>query len=256
MKSKHVYNFLALATVVSLVFFAGSALGQPAEQSARETIEKALSQKDVFQFTDVRLGDFVSMLREKYNVNVLIDKHALKEKEIDPQSPVSLDLKDVSVRSALELALRPLGLSWTVYCEAIVISTPGAISNMQCTRIYDVTDLAITDGEQGNADQELGSLIELFTTTVAPETWDFAGGRGAIQLVSAGPARLLVVSQDYRVHREVEVLLSDLHAAVKRHSASNKPKVEQPAQGPRGDKPMPATEGERPRLRAIEPDRS
>jgi hypothetical protein len=264
MNRKHVSYFLALATVVWFGVFSGPALGQPAEQSAREAIEKALSQKDAFEFADVRLGNFVSVLREKYGMNVVIDQRALKEKEIDPESPVSLELKDVSVRSALELAIRPLGLSWTIYCEAIVISTPGAIQGMQFTKVYDVTDLAAVDGEQGKTGEDLESLVELFTSTVAPESWDAAGGRGTMQLVSAGAARLLVVSQDYRVQRQVERLLSELHAAVKQHAPAKGSRGEGPGPGARGEGPGPGARGEgpgpgargeRPGMRVIEPDR-
>ncbi len=146
MNRKQVAYILALLTIVWFGVFTASAHGQPAEQSAQQDIEKALSQKDAFKFADVSLSGFVSMLREKYGMNVVIDYRALREKEIDPDSPVSIKLKNVTVRSALELAIRPLGLSWTIYCEAIVISTPAAIQGMQFTKVYDITDLA-TDSD-------------------------------------------------------------------------------------------------------------
>ena len=82
-------------------------------------------------------------------MNVVIDYRALSEKEIGTDSPVSIKLKDVTVRSALELAIRPLGLSWTIYCEAIVISTPAAIQNMQSTKVYDITEVATVSDGQG-----------------------------------------------------------------------------------------------------------
>jgi len=255
MNRKQVSYFLALLTIVWFGVFSASALGQPAERSAQQAIEKSLSQKDAFKFADVRLGDFVSVLSEKYGMNVVIDQRALKEKEIDPDSPVSIELKNVSVRSALELAIRPLGLSCAVYCEAIVISTPGAIQGMQFTKVYDITDLASTDGEQDKTWEDPESLVELFTSIVAPESWDAAGGRGTIQLITAGAARMLVVSQDYRVQRQVEGLLSELHAAVKQHAPIKGPRGEGPAPGARGEKPGPGARGERPGMRAIEPDR-
>ncbi|MGD0519559.1 MAG: hypothetical protein ABSA26_18655 [Thermoguttaceae bacterium] len=221
MNRKHVSYFLALATVVCFGVFSGSALCQPAERSAQQAIEKALSQKDAFKFTDVPLGDFVSVLREKYGMNVVIDQRALKEKEL----------------------------------EAIVISTPGAIQGMLFTKVYDITDLASSDGEQGKTWEDLGSLVELFTSTVAPESWDAAGGRGTIQLITAGTAKMLVVSQDYRVQRQVEGLLSELNAAVKQHAPTKGSRGEGPGPGARGEGPGPGARGEGPRLRAIEPDR-
>jgi hypothetical protein len=242
---KHVAYILALTTVVSFGVYAAAALAQPAEQSAPQNIENALSKKDSFEFADVSLSAFVSTLREKYDINVVIDYRALSEKEIGTDSPVSIKLKNVTVRSALELAIRPLGLNWTVYCESVVISTPGAIQNMQLTEVYDITDLAtVTDG-QGKSWEEPDAVADLITSSVAPESWNGMGGHGTIQLVSTGAARLLVVSQDYRLQQQVENLLSDLHAAVKRHAPPAKAnRGEGP--GPRGEAPGPRGESPRP----------
>ena len=243
MNRKHVAYILALLTVVSFGFFTAPARGQPADQSAQQDIEIALSQKDTFDFADLSLSSFVSMLRDKYGMNVVIDYRALSEKEIGADSPVSIKLKDVTVRSALELSIRPLGLSWTIYCEAVVISTPAAIQSMQSTKVYDITELATVSDGQGKTWEEPDALADLIISTVAPESWDGVGGRGTIQLVSTGAARLLVVSQDYRIQRQVERLLSDLHDAVKRHA---------PIKATRGEGP--ATRGE-PGPRMFEPDR-
>ncbi|MGA2796756.1 MAG: hypothetical protein ABSE63_04185 [Thermoguttaceae bacterium] len=237
MNRKHVAGILALSTVVWFGVFTAAAHGQPADQSAQQDIENALSQKDTFDFADVSLSSFVSTLRDKYGVNVVIDYRALGEKEIGADSPLSIKLKDVTVRSALELAIRPLGLSWTIYCEAIVISTPAAIQNMQFTKVYDITELATVSDGQGKTSEEPEALADLITSAVAPESWNGAGGRGTIQLVSTGPARLLVVSQDYRLQRQIERLLTELQAAVKRHA------------------PAKATRGEGPVMRPSAPDR-
>lgn len=150
---------------------------------------------------------------------------------------MSIKLKDVTLRSALELAIRPLGLSWTIYCETIVISTPAAIQGMQFTKVYDITELASVSDAQGKTWEEPDALADLITSTVAPESWDGRGGRGTIQLVSTGSARLLVVSQDYRIQRQVERLLSELHAAVKRHAPSRATRGEAPGMRPNEAQP-------------------
>jgi len=242
MNRKHVACILALSTIVWFGFFTAAAHGQPVEQSAQQDIENALSQKDAFDFADVSLSSFVSTLRDKYGVNVVIDYRALSEKEIGADSPVSIKLtKEVTVRSALELAIRPLGLSWTVYCESIVISTPAAIQSMQFTKVYDITELATVSDGQGKTWEEPDALADLITSTIAPESWTSAGGRGTIQLVSTGTARLLVVSQDYRTQRQIERLLSELQAAVKLHAP--------PPKATRSEAPVLRGEGPRPFLR-------
>jgi hypothetical protein len=157
-------------------------------------------------------------LREKYNVNVVIDYRALAEKAIDPESPVSVKLKDVAIRSALELAIRPLGLNWTIYCQALVISTPAGIQSMQFTKVYDITDLTTAADGQGNISSEPAALVDLITSSIAPDTWNVMGGKGSAQPVSAGAASLLVVTQDYRVQQRVDRFLAELQAAVKFHA--------------------------------------
>jgi hypothetical protein len=218
MNRKQIPFILALSTFVCFGIFIAAAHGQPAEQSTQQVIENALSQTDAFEFNDASLSAFVATLREKYGMNVVIDYRALSEKEIGTDSPVSIKLKDVTVRSALELAIRPLGLNWTIYCEAIVISTPAAIQNMQVTKVYDITEVATVSDGQGKTWDESDALVDTITSAIAPESWDGMGGRGTSQLVSSGTARLLVVTQEYRVQRQVERLLSDLQAAAKRHA--------------------------------------
>ena len=141
MNRKQFACFLAISAFVCLGVFTTSAFAQPAERSAERDLENVLSQKDTFELSDARLSGFVATLREKYGLNIVIDYRALMDKAIDAESPVSLKLRDVSLRSALELAIRPLGLNWTIYCEAIVISTPAGIQSMQSTKVYDITDL-------------------------------------------------------------------------------------------------------------------
>jgi hypothetical protein len=225
MHRKQIAFSSALATFVCFGLFAVAAFGQPADRAAEQEIESALLQKDTFDLTDFPLNAFIADLREKYGLNLVIDYRAIREKGIDAQSPISLKLRNVSVRSALELAIRPLGLNWTVYSEAIVVSTPAGIQEMQFTKVYDLTDLTSFSDSEGKTWDEPDALVDLITSNIAPETWDGMGGRGTIQLVSAGAAKVLVVTQDYRVQRHVDRLLAELQAAVKLHS---------PPKGPRG----------------------
>jgi hypothetical protein len=226
MTRKYTPYFSVFLALVWFGVFPGLALGQTPEQSAQQIIEENLAKKGSFEFTDTPLSNFVSLLREKYSMNVVIDYRALKDKNIGEDSPVTINLKNVTVRSALELAIRPLGLNWTIYCEALVISTPAAIQSMQFNRVYDITDLVMVAGEQGKTWEEPDTFIDLITSTASPESWENTGGHGTIQLVSTGAARLLVVSQDYRVQRQVADLLSELRNVAKQHASTSRQKTE------------------------------
>jgi hypothetical protein len=246
MNHNQVSRFLAILAAVCLGVFCDSAFSQSAERSSQPTLEKALSQKDTFRYSDVPLSDFISVLREKYSMNVVLDQRTLKEKDIDPDTKLSINLENVSVRSALELAIRPIGLSWTIYCEAVVVTTPAAIQGMQFTKVYDVTGLMPASSDQEKSSGDLESLLDLFPSILSPESWEGAGGRGTIQLVTAGAAKMLIVSQDYRVQWQVQNLLSEMQASVKLHTAVKDTKSEGPAMGTKGKGTAPTNRGETP----------
>jgi hypothetical protein len=243
MTGKYVVCCLAFLSVIWFGVLSLPVHGQSVEQSAQEAIEKALSQKGTFEFAEIRLGKFVALLRQQYGINVAVDYRAISEKGIDPDSPIAIELKDVTVRSALELAIRPLGLNWTIYCEALVISTPAGIQSMQFSKVYDITGSVTVAGEQGKTWEDPEALVQLITAAVSPESWDSAGGRGTIQLVSSGAARLLVVTHNYRAQRQIARLLTDMQEAVKQHAAPKgaRDEVQQPrgeGRGPRGREPV------------------
>jgi hypothetical protein len=232
-------------------------------QTTQQDIENALLKKDTIKHVNVSLNEFVAMVRDKYGLNIVLDGQAIKEKDIDPASKITIELKDVSVGSALELAVRPLGLNWTIYCEAVVISTPSAIQDMRVTKIYDVTDLTDSKSDQTKPLSDEDALANLVTSTVAPDTWDFAGGSGTIQVFSAGATKVFAVRQDYRVQQQVEKLLLELQAAVKKHAPQKGTKSEAPAPkaknngenaesvNPKSEPantPAPGTRGDRPEI--------
>ena len=80
-------------------------------------------------------------------------------------------------------------------------------------RIYPVRDLVLwrvpvlEDGEP-RFEADYDSLIEVITTSVEPESWTDVGGPGSIKEFENSEA--LVVSQNRRVHREIEQLLTTL----------------------------------------------
>jgi hypothetical protein len=84
---------------------------------------------------------------------------------------------------------------------------------MMDTRVYPVRDLvlrhmpnATKDSQSYAADYE--PLIDVITTTIAPESWTDVGGPGSIREFDNSAA--LIVSQTRRVHRELERLLATL----------------------------------------------
>ncbi len=203
---------------------------QSDRSSAEEAIEKALDSPTTCEFIETPLLDVVEYLRDLHGVNIAIDWKALGAAKPDPTSAaVSIQCKGTSLRSALELILRPLKLTWAVHHEALLVTTPEEAQGMLTTRVYTVGDLVAgmgADRAEQDMKRELEDLVDVITATVAVKTWDFSGGTGSMAAATVGDARVLIVSQSYRVHHELEALLEKLREA---KAAAKQEPSEQPA---------------------------
>jgi hypothetical protein len=120
---------------------------------------------------------------------------------------ISMNVQGVRLRTALELALRPFDLNWTIYDDVLLITTADAADGLLVVKIYDVYDL-LRRGDRRNDDYQ--PLIELITSIVAPASWDEVGGPGAIQEYRGGNHAAIVISQTPRAHEEIASLFNSL----------------------------------------------
>jgi hypothetical protein len=79
---------------------------------------------------------------------------------------------------------------------------------MPVAKVYDVADLVLPSPDASPDLADYSSLIDLITSTIAPESWNSVGGSGSCE---AFPTNLsLVVSQTPHVHEQVAALLETL----------------------------------------------
>lgn len=212
----------------SAVFFACSGSAQEADDSTNgsatssnfSVVEKALEAKASFQFVDTPLDDVVANLADTQGINIVIDELALGDEGIATDHPVTLGIKNVSLRSALRLMFAPVELTFVVDDEFLVITTPAMAETRLSVRVYPVQDLVgvrTTNGEATHYDTQ--QLIELIEQTIATDAWASVGGPGEAR----GAQGKLVVSQTQSAHREIETLLKSLRTLRDRF-------VEQPQQ--------------------------
>jgi len=168
--------------------------------AATDQIESRLdTQAFPFDYLDQPLTDVLADIAFSHNVPLLLDRAALEDAGIDPSQPISLNLKGVSLRSALRLLLRPLGLDFIIRDETLQVTSREVASRHCRTRIYRVASIL---GPQGDGD----ALVELVTTFVEPESWQATGGPGAAMFLK--DARALAVRQTEDVLFKVDELLS------------------------------------------------
>ncbi len=169
-----------------------------------DRIEKALRsplRPAGLSFIDTPLESVVSVLQSDYDMPVQLDTPALDEIGLGPDEPVSIELHNISLRSALRLMLKQLGLTYMIRDEVLMITTPDEAEAELRTCVYDVRDL--TDGGIENA---IKALIDTITACVFTETWGVHGG-GEAQIRALQPG-LLVTSQTQAVHEEIRGLLA------------------------------------------------
>jgi type II secretory pathway component GspD/PulD (secretin) len=214
----------------------------PTENSVSKVIDDALNTMISFEFVDTPLRDVIIFVREKTNVNMVIDPEA-------GGIPVTLKLKDVDFRTALKYIL-PKGYEYVIEGDIVHF-----YKQKMDLRVYDVRDILInlddkqplefditaaTSAQMGVRKGEVGKkkepservldLIELIVTTVEPSSWSSrvsvigASGAGQRSVTTQGlgegsiiarmgqPGDLVVVNSKY-VHEQIENLLASLRSA-------------------------------------------
>ena len=218
----------------------------PAEEQFPKVIEDALNTIISFEFLDTPLKDIVTFIREKTNVNMVIDSEAR-------DASVTLKLKDVPLRTTLKYIL-PKGYEYVVEGDIIHI-----YKQKMELRVYDVRDILInlddkeplkfditaeTSSQIGmgitraetvkvkDPSERVLDLIEMIATTVEPLSWSSRAsvigasatggqqrsvnipgrGEGSIIARMGQPGDLVVVNTRY-VHKQIEDLLASLRSS-------------------------------------------
>ncbi len=185
--------------------------------TAEEKIEKALAQPTSFAFEGSSLQEVVGYLKSSHGIEIVLDKRALSDEGLDPETPITYGVKNIKLRSALNLMLHDLDLTYTVHDEVLEITTTAAAQERLYTRVYTVTELT------GNCPQKMDSLVEVLTACIASDSWAEVGGEGYIVSLVLNDKSMLVISQTYKVHREIAALLDKLHAVIGQSTSTDKP---------------------------------
>ncbi len=250
-------------------------------------IQKAMKNKVDVKFTDRPLSEVLDVLSELSSVPIVLDPVGLAAEGVTSESPVTIRLNgQISLRSALNLILEPLRLSFVIQNEVLRVTSEQTRDSNTYTQVYNVADLVIPipnfvpgygtglsgairyahdalgygngsatlgatpftvaandnqaamnntsvlaqlgaaglassmsskspqpmgqgpGGLGGAALADFDTLIDLITSTIAPDSWTDVGGSGAIEPF---PTNLsLVISQTQEVHEQIADLLDQL----------------------------------------------
>jgi hypothetical protein len=200
---------LNLRPVAPLVLVVSLFLGTPARcanqppstphdrSQAEAKIRQSLKEPTVFEFIEQPLQDVLDSIKERHRIEIKLDKRALDDAGIGTDTPVTRNLRGVSLQSALQLMLHDLDLTWIIENEVLLITTnDSALAKLE-TRVYDVGDLL--DGAH-----RAKHLVEVIARSASFPEYCFND-----QAIT--PYRnLLLIRTTQHVHAEIEDVLSQM----------------------------------------------
>ncbi|MBC8870598.1 MAG: hypothetical protein H8E44_14340 [Planctomycetes bacterium] len=164
-------------------------------------IEKLKQTVDV-EFHETSLGDVCRHLSDKHDIPIVIDRRDLADLGLTLDAPITVDLKDVPLDTALQKMLGSLDLGYWLLDGGVIEIIQSSHGHEFLTRSYFVGDLIGPRGDGAGHD-----LIGTLTDLVEPQGWDFVGGASSIDLVDG---QLLFVCAERHLHEEVKQFLSGL----------------------------------------------
>ena len=115
-----------------------------ARQGSAETkIFAALADDTRLEFIETPLTQVIEFLKDQHDINIEIDTKALDDIGIGSDTPITRNLRGISLRSALRLLLKDLGLTYVVRDEVLLITSPEEAESKLVTKVYPVGDLVV-----------------------------------------------------------------------------------------------------------------
>lgn len=214
----------------------------PRALRSEAAIRQALEATADLDFTKTPFDDLVGAIGEFTKIDIVLDKKALADMGMASDLPMTVSLRGISVRAALELILHNLNLTWVVRDEVILITSPEQAESWMETRVYDVSDLVLplssypfegmyipeAHGARAGAGGVMGGVAALGSATQDLGTVAMSGAAGMAGKQGNGTG-----SGSTGMFAVVE--------PVQPSGESKAPKASHPA--PRNEPPTPATHG-------------
>jgi len=182
-----------------------------AQQAAEDRILAILKTPFTGNTHNTTLAAVLAGITQSSGLPIQVDAKVLEEASIPLDSAVNRELPPVMLRSAFDMILKPLDLTWIIEDECLLVTTPDKASNTLITRVYPVLDLVAVHNPEHPGQLNFQPLLQLFTDTIAPTTWDEVGGPGSIS--PSNTSGSIVASQTREVHEQMALFLVALRQA-------------------------------------------
>lgn len=195
----------------------------PAQLRIESVLNKPL--KAPLSFVHIPISELARVIVEDYDIPLIIDSTALKASGLTPDEEVTIEIGNVSLKSALSLLLKSASdgaMTYIIDDEVLLFTTSEVAAKRLQTRIYPVDQLtaslqpaprlAVAKAAANTPPADpTTDLAEALILTISPDSWRRNGGRGDVQKLGD---KYLVVLQSHAVHEEIENFLRQLAQAI------------------------------------------
>lgn len=165
---------------------------------------KALQTPITETFKALPLEGVIETFEKRYGVSINVDRQGLEAAGLTMESPVSINVREKSLRSTLKNMLGDVGLTYAIVNGELRVTTPELASKITAVRPYYIGDLIA--GLNFNLDpytsqvqmvQSVASLIKMIEG-IDPAAWQSGGGPG---LITFNPVQgLLMIRASAEMH--------------------------------------------------------
>jgi hypothetical protein len=172
----------------------------------------ALKAPITVNFKNWKFDDVITYLETSLGQTILVDREALKDAEVAYDTPINLNVKNVSARTVLRIVLAQVGLTYIVKDELIQVISKERAKDMMVVRTYYIGDIILNmDPAQAmlpllqqqqiqgiEALKNVKQIIDMIQSSVDPQSWQLNGGNGTISFDARSMS--LVIRQSAEVH--------------------------------------------------------
>lgn len=164
-----------------------------------------LEQNVTFSFQETPLDAAIAELAQLTAADLRLDRETLRSAGVRDRTPITLELTDQSLSTALQALLADINLTWTLRDGVLWITSRKDAEGFLKTAVYDVRDLCRDSGETAALRQAL--------TGQTRGPWQSSGTEGGV-ITFARPG-VMVVRQTERGLDEVLQLLENYRLALR-----------------------------------------
>lgn len=128
-----------------------------AEAIAELRLRKILLEPTAIEFIDTPLYDVIDYLEELHDIQIELATAALDAVGLGSDTPITRNLKGISLRSALKLMLGDMELTYIIHDEVLQITTLEDAEATAVTRVYNVADLL----DENQSTDELAEVVNV-----------------------------------------------------------------------------------------------